>query len=73
MVDDDAHKVGKVPPIKGGAPAIISTTQFESSANRGTVVLTGFGYSKWTQRIRSHARNAGMKLIDPEASVKAEK
>ena len=73
MVDDDARKVGKVPPIKGGAPAIISTAQFESSANRGTVVLTGFGYSKWTQRIRSHARNAGMKLIDPEALVKAEK
>lgn len=65
MIDDDPHKLGKLPPMKGGAPVILSSSDFESRATHGTVVLSGFGYPKWAQRIRAHAEKAGMQVIDP--------
>jgi SAM-dependent methyltransferase len=65
MIDDDATKAGRYPPVAGGQPSIISTAQFEAAARSGTVLKTGFGYPKWTARIEAHAAQHGMRVLDP--------
>ena len=64
-IDDDRAKIGRFPPVAGGCPSIISTLQFELSASEGTVLETGFGYPRWTERIRSRAVSQGMRLVNP--------
>jgi len=71
FVDDDAAKAGRIPPVAGGGAAVISTAQFESSARAGTVLLTAFGYPKWTARICAHANRLGLRTIDPRGLTTA--
>ncbi|HVA40068.1 MAG TPA: methyltransferase domain-containing protein [Candidatus Binataceae bacterium] len=71
LIDDDPAKLGGFPPILGASPSIISTARFESSARSGTVLITGFGYAKWTARICGHAAKHGMQRIDPRDFIPA--
>ena len=71
MIDDDPSKLGKLPPVKDGAPAIISSPHFMATVSEGTLVLSGFGYPQWTSRLSEHARRKGMTLIDPKAYLPA--
>ena len=70
FIDDDKAKVGLFPPVKDVQNAIISSSQFEASANRGTLLKTGFGYEKWTQKLCSIALEQGMTVLDPKTFVK---
>jgi len=65
LIDDDPEKLGRIPPILGSGPSIISTAQFEASARGGTVLKTAFGYPTWTARVCAHAASLGMRIIDP--------
>lgn len=67
MIDDDPVKIGTFPPIKGGSPAIIASSEFYSTAHRGSLVLTGFGYAEWMKRLSDHARSHGIAIIDPRS------
>ena len=71
-IDDDIAKIGRYPPIAGGSPPVISTSQFEATARAGTVLETGFGYPRWTARIRDHALRHGMEVLNPRAAMPAE-
>jgi SAM-dependent methyltransferase len=73
LIDDDATKVGRYPPVAGGQPSIISTAQFEAAARSGTVLKTGFGYPKWTARIEAHAAQHGMRMLDPHDFLECSK
>jgi SAM-dependent methyltransferase len=66
FIDDDPTKVGLFPPVAETRAAIISTAQFEASAVGGTLVKTGFGYEKWTQKLCAHALACGMTVVDPK-------
>lgn len=67
MIDDDPAKLGKHPPVKDGSPAIISTVEFLSKREAGTLVLTGFGYAAWMKRLQEHAQRHSMTIIDPKS------
>lgn len=69
MIDDDPEKAGKFPPIRGRGARIITTEQFMACPNGGAVILTGFGYPGWTQRIVLAAAEKSMKIIDPQVFV----
>lgn len=69
MIDDDPEKAGKFPPILGRGARIISTEQFMATADGGTVILTGFGYPGWTQKIVQAAAKKSMKVVDPQVFV----
>lgn len=66
FIDDDPTKVGLFPPVAETRVAIVSTAQFEASAVGGTLVKTGFGYEKWTQKLCAHALACGMTVVDPK-------
>ena len=69
MIDDDPAKAGKFPPIRGRGARIISTEQFMAGPNGGAVILTGFGYPAWTQKIVRAATAKSMQIIDPQVLV----
>lgn len=64
FIDDDPAKRGLIPPAAETQSAILSTSQFESSAQGGSIIKTGFGYEKWTERLCSHATRHGMTILD---------
>lgn len=66
FIDDDAAKVGLFPPVAETRNAILSSEHFEASAQGGTLVKTGFGYEKWTQKLCSLALARGMTVLDPK-------
>jgi hypothetical protein len=66
FIDDDTAKVGLFPPVAETRNAILSSEQFEASAQGGTLVKTGFGYEKWTQKLCSLALTRGMTILDPK-------
>jgi hypothetical protein len=66
FIDDDAAKVGLFPPVAETRNAILSSAQFEATAQEGTLLKTGFGYEKWTQKLCSLALARGMKVLDPK-------
>ena len=65
MIDDDPAKLGKVPPVRGEPVHIISSTQFMSCPEAGTMILTGFGYPAWTMRMTAAASAKSMRIVDP--------
>ena len=69
LIDDDPAKIGRFAPIKGGGPVTINTMAFEKHATSGTVVLSGFGYPKWTDRIRAHADKFCLEIVDPRSFI----
>jgi len=66
FIDDDKAKVGLFPPVLEARNTILSSEQFEASAKGGTLVKTGFGYEKWTQKLCSLALARGMTILDPK-------
>ena len=66
FIDDDPAKVGLFPPVLEARNAIISSAQFEASTKGGTLLKTGFGYEKWTQKLCSLALARGMTVLDPK-------
>ena len=65
-IDDDTAKLGRLPPVGEARSGIFSTADFERSARSGSLVTTGFGYPRWTERLRAHAKAHGMTIIDPQ-------
>ena len=65
FIDDDTAKVGLFPPVLEVCNAILSSAQFEVSAHCGTLLKTGFGYGKWTQKLCALALSRGMTVLDP--------
>ena len=65
-IDDDAAKLGRLPPVSEARSGISSTADFERNARSGSLVATGFGYPRWTERLRAHANAHGMTIIDPQ-------
>lgn len=66
FIDDDAAKVGLLPPVAEARNAILSSAKFEASAKGGTLIKTGFGYEKWTQKLCGVALARGMTVLDPK-------
>jgi hypothetical protein len=66
FIDDDTAKVGLFPPVAETRNAILSSAQFEASAKGGTLIKTGFGYEKWTQKLCDLALARGMSVLDPK-------
>ncbi len=66
FIDDDTSKVGMFPPVAETRNAILNSEQFEASANGGTLLKTGFGYERWTQKLCSIALERGMTVLDPK-------
>jgi methylation protein EvaC len=69
FIDDDAAKVGLFPPVAETRNAILSSAQFEASAKGGTLIKTGFGYEKWTQKLCALALARGMSVLDPKEFI----
>lgn len=66
MIDDDCDKAGKYPPISSSKTHIISTDEFFACSSHGTLVLTGFGYPSWTDKLAQQALLKSMKIFDPK-------
>lgn len=66
FIDDDTAKVGLFPPVREARHPILSSLQFEASAQGGTLLKTGFGYEKWTQKLCDIAQARGMTILDPK-------
>jgi hypothetical protein len=66
FIDDDPAKVGLFPPVNDIRNPIISTVEFESTADCGTLLLTGYGYKNWTEKLCSIAKAKGIKILDPK-------
>jgi hypothetical protein len=66
FIDDDTAKVGLFPPVRETRNPILSSLQFEVSAHGGTLLKTGFGYEKWTQKLCDIAQARGMTVLDPK-------
>jgi len=66
FIDDDTAKVGLYPPVREARNPILSSLQFEVSAHGGTLLKTGFGYEKWTQKLCDLAQARGMTVLDPK-------
>ena len=67
MIDDDAAKSGRFPPLRASRARIITTGKFVEEAAAGSVVLTGFGYPAWMRRIAEAAAGRNMRIVDPRA------
>ena len=65
MIDDDSSKVGKLPPVSSNSIQIINTEEFSLQAQGGTLILTGFGYQSWSQKLCDIACSKGLQVIDP--------
>ncbi|MEI6724502.1 MAG: class I SAM-dependent methyltransferase, partial [Betaproteobacteria bacterium] len=65
-IDDDTAKLGRLPPVGEARSGISSTADFERTAPSGSLVTTGFGYPRWTERLRAHAVAHGMTIVDPQ-------
>ena len=72
MIDDDPAKVGRLPPIRSQQARIITSDDFLVNANQGTLLLTGFGYQNWTQRLCEVGRARGLVIFDPQKRVMEE-
>jgi hypothetical protein len=66
FIDDDPAKVGLFPSVNDIRNAIISTNEFESIADSGALLLTGYGYKNWTEKLSSIALSKGMTILDPK-------
>lgn len=66
MIDDDSSKIGKYPPISSATARIISSDDFIARSDGGSIVLTGFGYSEWNQRLEKMAILKTMNVINPK-------
>ena len=69
MIDDDLGKSGKYPPISGPGARIMTTEQFFACPDGGTVILTGFGYPGWTNKVVERATVKAMTIVDPKSFV----
>ncbi len=69
MIDDDSGKSGKYPPISGPGAHIMTTEQYLGCPDGGTVILTGFGYPGWTNKIVERAKGKAMTIVDPKSFV----
>jgi methylation protein EvaC len=70
FIDDDAAKVGRLPPVAETRNVIISTKDFEVSAKGGTIIKTGFGYENWTQKLCGLALARDMTVLDLKDFIK---
>jgi hypothetical protein len=66
FIDDDISKVGLYPPVKDCDAPIISSATFETAATAGTLLQTGFGYEKWSDKLTKHALSRGMLILNPK-------
>lgn len=71
MIDDDPGKSGKYPPISGPGARIMTTEQFFACPDGGTVILTGFGYPGWTNKVVERATVKAMTIVDPKSFVES--
>lgn len=71
MIDDDPEKFGKYPPISSSIVHIITTDEFFACPKEGTLVLTGFGYPSWTDKLVEQAMNKSIKILDPKSLVES--
>lgn len=65
FIDDDPEKIGKYPPVKFCSERIVSTNDFMENATAGSVLMTGFGYPKWSKHIREICDQKKITTIDP--------
>lgn len=71
MIDDDPGKSEKYPPIHGPGARIITTEQFFAGPNGGTIILTGYGYPGWTNKVVEKATEKAMMIVDPKSFAEA--
>jgi SAM-dependent methyltransferase len=65
MIDDDPVKTGKLPSISSNSVRIITSEEFSDQPQGGTLILTAFGYARWTRKISDIAVSKGIKILDP--------
>jgi len=63
LVDDDAGKAGNFVALPQPTP-VITTEQLISERRVGTLLLTGFGYTSWTSKIRRGLDDAPVHFVD---------
>lgn len=68
MIDDDTIKNDKLPAIRSNRVRVLTSAAFMAKTDRGTLVLTGFGYPGWTARLIEFATRRGLHVIDPSTS-----
>ncbi len=68
MIDDDLNKHGKLPSIRSEHVCVLSSAEFMACADGGTLLMSGFGYPAWTDRLVNIALSRGMRVIDPSNS-----
>lgn len=64
-IDDDANKIGRFLNMTPPVP-VLSTAQFAETATGGTLLLTAWGCTAWTERVREAALAAGVRVVDPQ-------
>lgn len=71
LVDDDESKLGRYAALPGCTP-IESTQQVLARATRGgTLLLSAFGYPRWTQQLGDALGARGFTLVEPFAALEA--
>lgn len=68
MIDDDPSKKRKLPAIRSRRVRVVSSADFATGTNGGTLLLTGFGYPAWTARLVEIAASQDMRVLDPANS-----
>jgi 2-polyprenyl-3-methyl-5-hydroxy-6-metoxy-1,4-benzoquinol methylase len=63
LFDDDPNKINKFVPAERSVPVINSVVLRDSTA--GTVLLTGFGYPDWMQRVVTLLAGKSLQIVYP--------
>jgi SAM-dependent methyltransferase len=68
LADDDAVKIGRWVPVPRPVE-VFPTSQLPHRGRDGTVLLTGFGYSAWMERLKGEMRSHRCLVVDPLAEL----
>lgn len=69
FLDDDPGKVGRYVPLE--RPARVLPCTALDGQHGGTLLLTGFGYGGWMDRLRETGSRRGLRIVDPLAGLSA--
>jgi hypothetical protein len=64
LVDEDAQKAGRWVALPQPTP-VFHPQELVERLGSGTLLLTGFGYERWTREMRRRFSATGVSLIDP--------
>lgn len=67
LLDDDLGKVGRYVPLE--RPVQVLPCAALDGQHGGTLLLTGFGYGGWMDRLRETGSRRGLRIVDPLAGL----